>query len=108
MPDLIFISKDRREAASETVQAPVPTPEVINGLIATNVKTHIQNQSVVVAVGTEIEALFLLSNLIGWVLEGTKIIIKGLIDITLVFINKTEAEAAEIRLANALNGQLVV
>ena|ERR1039458_2164105 len=107
MPDINYIDKTKQQLPPGILST-IPPDNVLNGLLGVYIKSHIQHQSVVVIIGTEIKALILLSTLTGWVLNGNTIIIDGLVSVVLNFTSAAEAQAGEVRLTNALNGLLVV
>ncbi len=109
MADLSY-TKKRERGASIIVGTPIdaaPTPNIIDGLLASYVKTQVVAQSFQVLKGVEVIASFSNNNISGWKKAGAVIEIIGVSPIKLSFINQTEATLAEARIASCINGNVV-
>lgn len=108
--ELKFIKKDRFSPAQPSVpQAPAPTPNVIDGLVALDLVTDVTGLSLNVIKGGVKLAHIILDKVTNWTLQGNQLLIYSEVPdlLTLIFTNPTEAQNGNDRFDTAMNGGTV-
>lgn len=82
---------------------------VFYGLLGTDVKTSVQNQSLQVVHNSVTIALFMLNEIASWDLSANQITIYSTdqLPVTLMFLSTTEAQTADSRLTQISNGAVL-
>lgn len=103
-----FINKNPRPSSSRVAPlvSTVVNPELIDGLYASGLTTGLLNTSTLVTKVGELAQVIFLADVSYWTLTGDKLTVNGgdQKPFVLTFISKAEAELAEVRLTNMING----
>ena len=105
---LKYIDK-RRERRVEPLS--VPTPNIMSGLIASDLKTNVAKRSAVVRQSGKVLQHINLKNVRDWFVEGRRLTIievDNVIPIILIFLTSPEANAGEIRFTQIINGAVLI
>ena len=108
MADITYTYKKTGGSKAPVVTPPSPSPNIIDGLTSSCIKTQVIGQSFKIVRGGVLIGNFSNNTVSGWKKVGSSIEILSISPTTLNFINISEATAAEIRLAGCLNGGLIV
>lgn len=105
--EIRFINK--RPAETPPVQQPEPTPNTLDGLIATDLVTDVADISLSVFVDGEKSAQIILAKVTNWEISNRtlRIFSDDTVLLLLNFINSAEAQQALTRFETAMNGGTV-
>lgn len=109
MADLEYTSKSLRGNAGTKPGVVAPTtPNTIDSVKASYIKTLVIGQSFQLVQGTTVLATFSNNTVSGWKRTGAQIEIVSLNTVTIIFQSVAEAVTGEERIASCMNGDLVV
>jgi len=102
-----YLNKKKKE---KVPPQPSITPNVMENLLASDVKTNVQGKSCIIAKNGRTNHI-LLNNVRSWETEGTILrisVVDNSTPILLFFPSNVQALQAEVRFANIMNGGLIL
>lgn len=100
-------SKREKKAKENSTILPPPNPNLITGLVASNVKSLVAGLTMIITDSSTTYFTAPIKNIFAWKITGNRIELLGFEKVILEFVSASEASTAAIRITEIINGEIV-